>query len=525
MQGLMFNDDEINFFLTVGADEMSARAVDEHVDEIIEAGATCLLCNTNGMRTNYDSDAWEPYWQGYDSDGADDQEALRGSGPEVIREVRPILDSMLSLHRQGVDFPARVIERCRTRGISPWITLRMNDAHETLVPASPFQSSFWKENPHLRRVLHSVGTRPDQALDFAHSEVRDHYGNLIRETLERYDIDGLELDFMRHQFYFGVGRELAGATLLTAWLKEIRGLVNAAKSRWGHPVHLGVRVPSRPDTARRIGLDVVAWAKDGLVDLVTVAASAYATTTEFDMPIRLWRDLLSPYGVKLAGAVEPNTHRYAGVAQEWITPQTAVGAATAILAGGADAVYLFNWFYGRLEDKFAEAAWTRTTFETVVRAMSSLEALQALPRRHVVTYREVLAPGELVPVNPMVLATRLGGTHVWSEMRPIEYPLPAVGLHLAFRLQTGPKPTGRKVQVVLGLEADTDATVYAPMVRVNSVECARSESESEYGDGVFTYDVPEDGLADEEHVIEVMGNIATGGKFLKVTRVELCVEA
>jgi len=114
---------------------------------------------------------------------------------------------------------------------------------------------------------------------------------------------------------------------------------------------------------------------------------------------------------------------------------------------------------------------------------------------------------------------------VWSEMRPIEYPLPAVGLHLAFRLQTGPKPTGRKVQVVLGLEADTDATVYAPMVRVNSVECARSESESEYGDGVFTYDVPEDGLADEEHVIEVMGNIATGGKFLKVTRVELCVEA
>ena len=522
MQGLMFNDDETNFFYRVPAEEVSAEAIDEHVDDILRSGVSCFLCNTNGMRTNYDSEGCEPAWIGYDPDGPDDQEALKGCPPDVVRAERPVLDSMIALHRQGVDYPARVIARCRTRGVSPWISLRMNDAHDTLETNSPSQSTFWKDNPHLRRVPYSFSARPDQALDYAHPEVRDHYKRLIGETLERYDVDGLELDFMRHQFHFGVGRELAGAKLLTAWLKEIRDMVSRAGASQGHPVRLGLRVPSRPNTARRIGLDVVEWARQGLLNLLIVTPSGYATTTEFDMPIHLWKDLLSPYGVKLAGCLEPGIHRYAGAAHEFVTPETAAGAAMAILSGGADAVYLFNYFFKFT--RFTErGGWTREDFDNTLRAMNSLEALEALPRRHVVTYREVLAPGELVGANPMVLATRLGGRHVWSELRPVEYPLPAVGLHLAFRLQTGPRPTSREVEVVIGLEADTDASVYEPSVRVNGVECKAAVQQPDKG-GLFTYSVPPEALADEEHVIKVSGNTFTG-KFLKVTRVEFAVGA
>ena len=42
-------------------------------------------------------------------------------------------------------------------------------------------------------------------------EVRDYYKALIVESLDRYDIDGLELDFMREPYLFSAGKETEGA--------------------------------------------------------------------------------------------------------------------------------------------------------------------------------------------------------------------------------------------------------------------------------------------------------------------------
>ena len=33
---------------------------------IAGAGVTVLLCNTNARRTNYRSDVWEAFWDGYE---------------------------------------------------------------------------------------------------------------------------------------------------------------------------------------------------------------------------------------------------------------------------------------------------------------------------------------------------------------------------------------------------------------------------------------------------------------------------
>ncbi len=77
------------------------------------------------------------------------------------------------------------------------------------------------------------------------------------ETLDRYDIDGLELDFMREPYLFSAGKEAEGAPILTAWLREIRKLVDDAAAKRGHPIRLGVRVPSRPEVASAMGLDAL----------------------------------------------------------------------------------------------------------------------------------------------------------------------------------------------------------------------------------------------------------------------------
>ena len=110
---------------------------------------------------------------------------------------------------------------------------------------------------------------------------------------------------------------------------------------------------------------------------------------------------------------------------------------------------------------------------------------------------------------------KLGGENTTAE-----FPLPAVGMSLEFRLQTGPKPIDREVRVVVGLEPDIDCSVYRPRVRVNGTVCAPIEETS--CEGRFEFSVPEAAKADEEHVVEVQGSMVEG-KFLKVTRLELAI--
>ena len=128
------------------------------------------------------------------------------------------------------------------------------------------------------------------------------YRALIVETLQRYDIDGLELDVMREPYLFRIRAEVEGGKLLNEWLRGIRRLVYDASVRRGHPIRVGVRVPSHVEVAQSWGLDAVAWAKEGLVDLV-VATPRWATL-EYDMPLGEWARALAGTGVTLAGRLE-----------------------------------------------------------------------------------------------------------------------------------------------------------------------------------------------------------------------------
>ena len=515
MTDLMYNED-FGRFIFLPREDVRKETIDAYVDRLADAGVTHGLICTCARRTNYASEVWESIWDGYDPDGPDEQPFLRGftgyPDPARVQQIRREMDTVLAWHRQGIDVPGRWIERCRQRGISPWVSLRMNDVHGNECPDRGDHSTFFKEHPQCRRGPFHPNRRQSIAFDYAHDEVRGHYRRLIEEQLARYDIDGMELDFMRHEAYFCIGRELEGGAIMTAWLEEVRGLVRAAADRRGHPIQLGVRVASRPETSRRLGVDTVTWAKKGLVDWVVPTASIGAMATEFNMPIHLWRDLLEPYGVKLAGCIEPGVLRYPGAGSDPATPETADGSAVAVLAGGADALYLFNYFPDRIIRRFG---WTAGQYDETLKAMTSLETLQALPRRHAITFRECLAPGELVPRNNLLLFPKLSG-----GLTEIDSPLPVIGSDLVFRLQTGPRPSGRDVRVVIGLEKDTGTSLQPPRTAVNGVPCPLSDGGP--GDELLTYDVPENALADEEHVIALAAN-QRHGNFIKVTKVEFAI--
>ena len=460
LHGLLFNQDCTDFFycsaIREGVD--GGALLDAYIDLLADAGVTVLMCNTNARRTNYRSAVWESFWDGYDPEGPDDQPFLAPMQQERRPAWRRMIHSMWELDRQGVDYPARFITRCRERGISPWISLRMNDVHENDNLDHPFHGALWRQERYFR----GGGGYFGRGLDYAHPEVRDAYRALIEETVRRYDLDGLELDFMREPYLFAPGAEQEGAEILRRWLQDIRRLTDEAARERGRPIRLGVRVPSRVEVALGWGLDAVGWAEEGLVDLVV--ATPRWSTLEYDMPLDEWREALEASGVTLAGGLEILHRPVPGGVAMSVTPEHAAGAATGVLNAGADAVYLFNYF-GSLA---GSAQWQPDKYRTTLRAMSSLEAVSALPRRHAVTWRDITGPQEAYRA-----------------------PLPAEGESLSFQLATGPRPA-EGAQVMLRVQtADSPVT---PTAAVNDIPCELPERTVHGERIVLRYRVPPEAL-------------------------------
>lgn len=434
---LYYNQDCTQFFYT--SEIPTGRAgevIDRYVDQIADAGVTVFLCNSNARRTNYRSRVWDAFWDGYDPSGPDDQPFLSPIPPAQLAKYRKGMSNMLQVYQEGVDYPARIIARCRYRKVSPWISLRMNDCHKNDIPSHPFHGSFWVKHPEFRRQ--NCSGYFATCLDYARPEVRNFYMMLIEETLDRYDIDGLELDFMREPYLFSAGREKEGAPILTSWLREVRRRATESSARRGHPVRLGVRVPSRPQTALGMGLDAITWAKEGLIDLLVVTPRW--ATLEFGMGIPEWRERLGKAKVTLVGGLEILYRPRPGGPAGSVSPELAHGAASLVLADGADAVYLFNYF---------PASLPKPVYQSTLRAMASLASLRKLPRTIGVTYRDITAPGEVY-----------------------QAPLPAKGNEAVFTMRLGPLPASTwHCEVAIGFPSATGSPPPAPSVSFDGHPC------------------------------------------------------
>jgi hypothetical protein len=504
--GPVFNLDSTQFFFENPPATMSGEIVDAYLDMLADAGIRTLVSCVNAQKANYASRVWEPDWAGYDPAGPDDQPVLRYLPPASIAPTRARLESAKRLADLGIDLHDRLLARCRARGIGAWVSVRMNDVHDCFAEDSSLLSTFYKEQRAARqlRAPHRDVWWADRTLDWERPEVRAHYLKLVAEQLATRDLDGLELDWMRFVFHFRPGRELAGGKILTEWLRGVRALCDQAAVRLGRPVMLGVRVPSRPEVARRNGVDAVAWARAGLIDVVV--PSPFWTTADFDIPTIEWKRLLEGTGVQLGAPVEIRYQSVPNGPAPLMTPELTVGALVPMLHQGADFAYLFNHFplwLAKVDHPFGPGkAWTPASFARTVHALRSLELAAREARWHGVTFHDVRAPGEPADAALPAVDTRA------------DFPWPP---GLAFRVPTGPKPVGREVAVQITF-AEGEAEAGRVRVYVNSVECASAAVSG----ATRTYAVPESALEDEAQVIELIS--PKDAKFT-VVRLEVTVAA
>lgn len=342
---VLYNQDSSEIFMQT-KEPIEPRHVEQMVDEVADGGVDVMLINPQAQRTSYPSQVWQTCWDGYEPG----KREFFGPVPEDGVTCREHwISQMKRLADQGSDYMELALNRCREKGMSPGVTIRMNDMHDQPWPGSHKFSRFYREHPefHLANPSH-LGWSCD-GLNYMFPKVRSYFLALIRELLERYDIDMVELDFLRFVHYFPRdGAYEEHAEIMTGFMREARRLLDS----FGRKIALTCRVATTPACAYELGFDAAAWAREGLVDAVTAGGFLH---THWEIPVEEYRELIGP-DIPFIVSSDTAADRRKGYPYRSLPLRSDIlrGWAAGYLAAGVDGLELFNFFCPRENARTAD---------------------------------------------------------------------------------------------------------------------------------------------------------------------------
>jgi hypothetical protein len=262
-------------------------------------------------------------------------------------------NNMAALMEQGTDPLKLAVDFAHANAIEAVWTLRMNDIHDAFTPQLWPR---WKtDHPDAllgKRADWDANSPGSQArwwsgVDFRRDDVRRRTIELIGEVARNYDVDGIDLDWLRHPLHFretlrGEAVKQDAVDLLTGLVREVRAMLGRVEQDRGRPLLLATRVPVTLAQGRHIGTDIKGWVEAGLVDFVTLGGG-YAP---FSMPTAEIAAICRGHGV----------HVYPCISASGMVRRAPYGkgqlygiegwraAAAGAFARGADGISLFNLF-------------------------------------------------------------------------------------------------------------------------------------------------------------------------------------
>ena len=262
-----------------------------------------------------------------------------------------------TLEHGGFDRIQVTLDRARQSGMEFLGGFRMNDRHNH---TSPFHAA----HPEWQLPEFAGG------MDYKHAGVRDVVLKFIDEFLARYDVDGLELDWLRWCHVFRPSEARQNAPLLTEFIGAVRERLDAAASRRGRQrLLLGVRVPQSLQECDSLGYAVGAWIRSGDLDFVCPSDFFY---TDFNMKTEEFVKLTEGTRVRVYPSVHPliswgNDHQSQ-------TRESYRAAAKNHLAFGAHGISAYNYQYHWRADIGREEDWPGVLdYLTSVRELSTIE--------------------------------------------------------------------------------------------------------------------------------------------------------
>jgi len=243
------------------------------------------------------------------------------------------------LGANGTDVLATMIDFGHAHDIEVFWSMRMNDTHD--MHDASIRSQWKKRNPEV--LMGKKGRKLWSAVNYARPEVRDKVFRILQDVATRYDVDGLELDFFRHPVFFKpqtAGKPAAQehCDMMTGLLRRVRQMTERVAAERGRPVLIAIRVPDSVECAAAIGLDLVRWLEEDLVDILVV--SGYFRLNPWETSVALGRK----YGVPVYPCLSESRIRVGRSGKARTSLNCYRARATNVWDSGADGVYLFNFF-------------------------------------------------------------------------------------------------------------------------------------------------------------------------------------
>jgi hypothetical protein len=266
------------------------RAIERYLGIIADSGIDTLLINPNTQVAWYPSKKLEYLLAGYRrGDLAFARSVgvgLAGMTPVLVekysKDLAAMLDLYLDVAEAGVDWLAECARVCRARGISPWLSYRMNPTHFSSAPESPVNCRLFRDpqNRLSGRVPDAQGSTQAAwvGLNYGRPAVRDYMFAMIREGVESYGYEGLEMDWLRHPVCLEAPASQKQIDEMTDWFAAVRALTKARRPFYP----LGIRSSPNLPYLRSIGLDVKELARRGLIDFCTFSNF---WQTSWEMPL------------------------------------------------------------------------------------------------------------------------------------------------------------------------------------------------------------------------------------------------
>jgi len=251
------------------------------------------------------------------------------------------------------------IDRCRKTGQSPFVSMRLNDAHHVENINTPGNTKgihaitrFYVEHPEWR-IGTDLSSWFSRTLNWAVPQVRERIFSLISEQCLNYDIDGFEMDFMRIPSFFRQNETTfeQRRAIMAEFVGRVRKVLDQGSR--GKRRFLSARVPCYVSGFDPLGIDLKAWGDAGL-DIVNLSPSFYtvqqtdmATVAKMVPNLAVYQEMCHTTWIEppAKGSYDSNLYRRT-------TPEQYETAAHLAYARGASGISLFNFVYYREEGYF-----------------------------------------------------------------------------------------------------------------------------------------------------------------------------
>jgi hypothetical protein len=249
---------------------------------------------------------------------------------------------------RGEDPQAALVQRGRDLGLHVYASVRMNDNHFGGTQPQDMHRLHHTENTRLRREHPEwmLGSETSEwyaaSWNMSVPEVREHRFTHGREACERYDWDGVELDWQRHAFHLPEDEAYRLRYVITDVQRAAKQLAQRLSQERGRPFYVAARVAGSLEMCRRIGYDIPTWIEEGLVDILIPAGNA---GTETDADVNQFVELCQGTSIVVYPGFDGAVPGVPTGPEDAATRDrmTVRGIASKYYRGGATGMYVFNW--------------------------------------------------------------------------------------------------------------------------------------------------------------------------------------